>query len=312
MREPSDKLRGAAPLQLTDFDAVGAVFTGWDGRILQLTSGRFEGSIRASRGDTVRAVAAEGNQRLRLLGRDASGALGIYPLNANMAAATWMGQRYTAGQIFVGGADDEIDYCSARKFAGSVAFISPRTLAAAAHALLQAPDADVIPDSGARSTSPAAFADVERRLGRLLRSTASGHSPERFRLEQECLRAVVTALYPSPTEKLLPPGQRAVLLRRAHDVMLAHLGEPWGMIDLCRELGAKDRTLRMAFRERFGVGPMTYFRYLRLHGARSRIKGDAQVAIAAAAREFGFQHLGNFAADYRRLFGMRPSETPRR
>jgi len=26
---------------------------------------------------------------------------------------------------------------------------------------------------------------------------------------------------------------------------------------------------------------------------------------------FGFHHLGNFAADYRRLFGVRPSETPR-
>ena len=37
----------------------------------------------------------------------------------------------------------------------------------------------------------------------------------------------------------------------------------------------------------------------------------SEIAIADAAREFGFHHLGNFAADYRRLFGMRPSKTDR-
>jgi len=41
-----------------------------------------------------------------------------------------------------------------------------------------------------------------------------------------------------------------------------------------------------------------------LNAVRSRLKASA---VAAAAREFGFHHLGNFAADYQRLFGETPS-----
>lgn len=83
------------------------------------------------------------------------------------------------------------------------------------------------------------------------------------------------------------------------------------MIDLCQETGANDRTLRLAFHERYGIGPMTYFRFLRLNAARVKIRTDPLLTIAEAAAEFGFHHLGNFAADYRRLFGISPSETNR-
>ena len=41
---------------------------------------------------------------------------------------------------------------------------------------------------------------------------------------------------------------------------------------------------------------------------------DAPVGahVAEIAESFGFRHLGQFAADYRELFGERPSETIRR
>lgn len=93
--------------------------------------------------------------------------------------------------------------------------------------------------------------------------------------------------------------------------MRSRLGDRVGVIDLCRELGVSDRTLRLAFRGRYGLGPMNYFKCLRLNAVRSRLKANPLVPIAELARGCGFHHLGNFAADYRRLFGERPSETPR-
>jgi len=93
--------------------------------------------------------------------------------------------------------------------------------------------------------------------------------------------------------------------------MRSRLREPVGAIELCREIGTSDRSLRLAFRERYGVGPMVYYKYLRLNAVRSRIRSAPTVLIMEAAREFGFHHLGNFAADYQRLFGERPSETGR-
>jgi AraC family ethanolamine operon transcriptional activator len=98
-----------------------------------------------------------------------------------------------------------------------------------------------------------------------------------------------------------------LLVRRAEEFMRSRLGHRFGAIDLCRELGVSDRTLRLAFRERYGLGPMAYYKALRLNAVRSRLKAGAVVAVAAAAREFGFHHLGNFAADHRRLFGEPPS-----
>lgn len=80
---------------------------------------------------------------------------------------------------------------------------------------------------------------------------------------------------------------------------------------MCRELGASDRTLRLAFRDRFGLGQMVFFKCLHLNAVRSQLKADPLAVFADAALEFGFHHLGNFAADYRKLFGERPSETER-
>jgi AraC family ethanolamine operon transcriptional activator len=154
-------------------------------------------------------------------------------------------------------------------------------------------------------------------LNRLLKSGLADPSllgtPEGRRLEQECVRSLVAALIPQSVSKLsLSHPARSQLVRRGEEFLRSRLGDPVGMIDLCREIGASDRTVRLAFRERYGLGPVTYFRYLRLNAVRSRLKSDPLVAISDAAREYGFHHFGNFAADYRRLFGMRPSETERR
>lgn len=91
--------------------------------------------------------------------------------------------------------------------------------------------------------------------------------------------------------------------------MRSRLHEPLGIVELCASLGVSARTLRRAFLERFGLGPMTYYRRIRLNATRAALKGSPPHGVAEVARQFGFHHLGNFAADYRCLFGERPSVT---
>ncbi len=126
------------------------------------------------------------------------------------------------------------------------------------------------------------------------------------------MRAIVAAIFPA-TDRAPEHSSaaRSHLFRRAEEFMRAHLSNPVGAIDLCRELGVSDRSLRRTFRERVGLGPMAYFRFLRLNAVRTRLQAAPEVAIADVAGEFGFHHMGNFAADYRRLFGERPSATLR-
>jgi AraC-like DNA-binding protein len=312
----SSLTHAAQSIPVTDFDTFRMVFAGWQGRIEQVSAGDFEGTIQVVSGRIVRVVAATGNQRLRVVGRDASEATAIYPLNASLSAGTWSGQRHRAGDIYVGSSKDGIDLCSDRRFAGGVAFLTPEILKDAVHCLSGPETVSTCGATGVQSPAPQEFAEVERRMTRLLElgltNSALLASAEGHRAEQECLRALVAAIAPPARPKVRLSGQaRVQLIRRSEEFLRNSLAAPIGMIDLCREVGVNDRTLRLAFQKHYGVGPMTYFRFLRLNAVRAKLKSDPSVLIADAARECGFNHLGNFAADYRRLFGRLPSQTER-
>jgi AraC family ethanolamine operon transcriptional activator len=303
-------------VDVAEFEKVGSVFAGWQGQIAQLSSGAFEGGMQIVSGEAVRAVAAQGNQRLQLRGRDASGLLAIYPMCARMVQCTWNRGRLEPGQLFVGGTDDEMEINSERRFRGQVVFLRPDLLESTAR-LQRGADAPIVPrDSVVRIPSPALFAEVERRLSHLFEAAAVTPAmlgtPEGRQLEQQCILALAAAVAPSPQQVLPSRSGRAQLLDRAEELFRRHLDGQLGMLDLCQTLGANDRTLRLAFLECYGIGPMTYFRSLRLNAVRARLRTDPETAIADVARHFGFHHMGNFAAQYRRLFGRLPSAIHRR
>lgn len=77
-------------------------------------------------------------------------------------------------------------------------------------------------------------------------------------------------------------------------------------------LGANDRTLRRAFRDRFGVAPKTYLTAVRLDGVRRDFRRSTpEISVVDVANRWGFWHMGEFAKDYRQVFGELPSVTLR-
>ena len=83
-------------------------------------------------------------------------------------------------------------------------------------------------------------------------------------------------------------------------------------LELCRQSGCSQRTLEKGFKERFGVTPKKYIKYLRLarvrRGLQTLDSQDSQSVIQVAGIH-GFWHMGQFAADYRRIYGELPSQT---
>jgi AraC-like DNA-binding protein len=85
------------------------------------------------------------------------------------------------------------------------------------------------------------------------------------------------------------------------------------LYELCQKLGVSARTLQVTFQQAYGISPMRYLKLRRLHAARARLytTSPEEVSIKKAALENGFFDRSRFAEDYRKLFGILPSETPR-
>src|ERR1700751_4462951 len=119
------------------------------------------------------------------------------------------------------------------------------------------------------------------------------------------LRAVQASTKPNVATR------RWALVLRAEKFMWENVGEPLTLDYICAGVNCNARTLIYAFKEKFGVGPMTYFKVRRLHAVREKLETSIQrdVRIFDIAAEYGFWHEGHFSADYKAMFGMTPSQT---
>lgn len=130
----------------------------------------------------------------------------------------------------------------------------------------------------------------------------------RFSLPQQ----LISNLALSHTEYHKPNYRRR---DRALGVAKAYLSEqaqePVTVRDLCQAAEVSERTLRYAFLEHFGVSPKSYLLAMRLNGVRRQLYNSdpASTTIADVANYWGFWHMGQFAASYRRFFGELPSQT---
>jgi AraC-like DNA-binding protein len=100
-----------------------------------------------------------------------------------------------------------------------------------------------------------------------------------------------------------------VLLRLANHID-ENLEECITLSDLCEVGRVSQSTLQRLCRREFGLSPYEYVQARRLDAARRQLHGRVRnMSIAEIARRSGFNHMGRFAAIYRRQFGVLPSES---
>lgn len=81
--------------------------------------------------------------------------------------------------------------------------------------------------------------------------------------------------------------------------------------ELCENAGLSRRALELAFRERFNMGPAAFLKSSRLVETRRRLSAasSAEASVGNIMALSGFSHVGQFARDYKRMFGELPSVT---
>jgi AraC family ethanolamine operon transcriptional activator len=303
--------------RLDDFEDFQSVFAQWTGAFRQMSRGEFRGAVQVASGGLLRVFQAETNQSILTRGLDSSPYVTFIPIIPENAATVWQGRRLSEGQLIVKGPEVEYHNQTGRNTTIRCLLLPVQTLQDAARVLAGNDAAAPVASWTAPSPSRETMSRFERTLTTLLtqslRDPGILGSPEGDLLEGECLRALIDALADSSADvrTRLRPVSRSKLVRRAVDFVHEGLDKPVTALELCGELGVSDRMLRRAFREEFGLGPLAYFRLMRMHEVRAALRAarGGDEAVADIVRRWGFQRLGSFAAEYRRQFGELPSET---
>lgn len=302
---PADPGPARRHAEFRDFDHLVHVFRGWDAAFHQLGRGPFRGELDVVRLGGVEVIRVTTNRAIQVGGCSPADAYGFSLVTQANEAAIWRGQRLAAGQLNVNEPAGVIDHRTAAGYENLMLRVDAEELRKAADVLLGIDLGERL--SGVKALTPPR--EVAARLEAVVRGLLTGR--------QTCptstvLRLLVGSLA-SADPALRGPVRGAnhhALVRRVEEFMRANLHRPLTDEDLCAEGGVSERTLRYAFRDVYGVSPMAYFKTLKLHAVRTRLKtADRATPIHAVARQWGFDHTGHFAADYFRLFGERPSAT---
>ncbi|MEO9027107.1 MAG: helix-turn-helix domain-containing protein [Candidatus Tumulicola sp.] len=122
------------------------------------------------------------------------------------------------------------------------------------------------------------------------------------------LRRVIGGRWIAPSASL---GRRLRAVRGCERYIRLHIDEPMSLQDLSDFSGLRPRSLISAFEAFTGFTPMAYVKAQRLAGVRKELLSAHRdcLRIIDIAMDWGFVHMGHFAADYRETFGEKPSET---
>lgn len=172
-------------------------------------------------------------------------------------------------------------------------------------------------DARASKAGPASVAAFRRLLEGAMRAMdeagPAGLHPEAARNLEETLGLAAARLFVrdgDAARRSRRGADRGRILAQVEAFLAAAGSEPVYISALCEKLGLPERTLRFVFEEQFGASPMRVLRARRLCDTRRALREAPKgTRVSDVAGQFGFWHLGQFAADYRSFFGERPSET---
>ena len=179
---------------------------------------------------------------------------------------------------------------------------------------------DSLPAAGTSEASAEPMRGIRDTIRRILETSRQNETPgsdEQHGLarviEWKLLSQILKALSASRPLKRPRARLRALALKRSMAFIEQTAGQPVTVRRLCEVSGASWRTLDYAFKERYGLGPKAYLRTRRLNAVHAELRDTSPEdgTVARAAGRWGFWHMGQFAADYRKLFGELPSETLR-
>ena len=131
-------------------------------------------------------------------------------------------------------------------------------------------------------------------------------------LKEELISVLIEILF-SEESSVFPKAKDQMVLvwDKIETYIETHKYRPIMISELSKAVGIGERSLYRMFNDRFLLTPKAYLNTLRLNGVKHDLTNtsSSEKTIAAIANNWGYWHMGQFAADYKRLFGELPSVT---
>lgn len=133
-----------------------------------------------------------------------------------------------------------------------------------------------------------------------------------YQIEYEIPRSLILAIpNQDPYQKKPTIKNRLQAVKKVKEYVNAYKYDEITVRDLCKAAFVSERTLRYAFNEYFGISPKKYIKIRNLNLVKrdlARYQPDEK-SVTDIANRWGFWHMGQFAKDYKVLFGELPSKT---
>ena len=307
-----------AHLSCNSFDEFAEATSGWSLDWRQLDRGPLSARLLQVSTPSVMVTQFLFSRKFHQRGTSPPGMRTFGIVSAHSTPVEWNGREGSKNRIEIFPATDEYDCVSHPEFHASGVSISEDRIRSVAETLGLPDPLEGIRDEPCFVESDPGRMEALRRSLSGLYSTVGADAEVLLseaalsEMEFEIHSALVGALATGPETDLRSPHPtlRSRALRLALEYVEEHADCAPSIEDICVASGASYRTLNRAFLDRFDVAPKQYLQAVRLNGVRRdlRLMGPYS-AITDVANEWGFWHMGQFAADYQRQFGELPSDT---
>ncbi len=131
-------------------------------------------------------------------------------------------------------------------------------------------------------------------------------------LKEELIAVLIEIVLHEESNNLPKPKDQMVLYwEKIESYIETHKSRPIMISELAKAVGIGERSLYRMFNDRFSLSPKSYLNTIRLNGVNNDLTkiSSSEKTIADIANNWGYWHMGQFAADYKKLFGELPSHT---
>ena len=279
-----------------DLEQLQSCFEGWDVELIQLGPRRQTGWASLASLSSSRLIRVHAGRSVVVRGTTSASSECLL-LSSQEGAVRWLGQPISGSRFALAGRRARIDLFL--PYDATLCVITT--------------EAPVRPPARRVQLLTATSECIAALLG-CIQSATAGHDSTRAIDEALALHVRKALETSAATPETSMRTQRAAAVACACRFIDSYLGKPLGLSGLCAHCGVGVRTLEYGFRQFYDTTPISFIKSLRLTRTRSvltRAVGQ-RTSISATARRLGFTHMGQYAQDYRALFGESPTMTLRR